>query len=447
MPDLRNTLAHILEHERYLAGTNEATTQQYIVLPILRALGWNDTNLASMEVLPEYTVESRRADYALHIERGQNSVVLIECKKWNEPITRHEEQVCFYAYSGNIPLAIITNGKLWRFYLSRWEASSLSDRIFCEVDIENRDRAISDLEKYLLKSNVASGESELNAEIALEEKETTGNNQPAQQIVQPVGNNFPDSGGELKAMRERVGLTQVQVALKLGLAAGSAAAVGDWEAGRLKVPLKHQTKLIALYSTTGDVPKSDPSDSGIDSNNDRIDNKLVEQGTIPVSEWTIGRVRDLLFESEEVRRYHEDNFSEDRRNLFYRRVAETQNLIEAESWCLKPPKLNKVVCSFFLRDKGVTRVRRVFGLLLQTCLPHARPIGRNGEKIRDLSIKSNPPRIFAAITEEEARQLERQYGCKFCWIDPGASVYYNIPENMSELLRVLEFAYNKHREN
>ncbi len=130
MPDLRNTLAHILEHERYLAGTNEATTQQYIVLPILRALGWDDTNLASMEVLPEYTVESRRADYALHIERGQNPVGLIECKKWNEPITRHEEQVCFYAYSGNIPLAIITNGKLWRFYLSRWEASSLSDRIF-----------------------------------------------------------------------------------------------------------------------------------------------------------------------------------------------------------------------------------------------------------------------------------------------------------------------------
>ncbi len=50
-------------------------------------------------------------------------------------------------------------------------------------------------------------------------------------------------------MRKRVGLTQVQVALELGLAAGSAAAVGDWEAGRLKVPLKHQAKLITLYST------------------------------------------------------------------------------------------------------------------------------------------------------------------------------------------------------
>ena len=170
MSDLRNTIAHILEHKQHLADANEATIQQYVVLPILRALGWHDANLASMEIIPEYKVESRRADYALHIKQEQNPVVLIECKRWNQPIGKNEEQICFYAYSGNVPLAIITNGKLWRFYLSRWEASSLSDRIFCETDIEDRENAVVDLEKYLLKSNVASGEAGLNAEIALEEK-------------------------------------------------------------------------------------------------------------------------------------------------------------------------------------------------------------------------------------------------------------------------------------
>ncbi len=30
MSNLRDTLTHILEHERQLAGTNEATTQQYV---------------------------------------------------------------------------------------------------------------------------------------------------------------------------------------------------------------------------------------------------------------------------------------------------------------------------------------------------------------------------------------------------------------------------------
>ena len=169
MADLRNTIAHILEHKQHLAEANEATIQQYVVLPILRALGWDDVNLASMEVLPEYKVESRRADYALHVKRGQRPVVLIECKRWGQPIGKNEEQICFYAYSGNIPLAIITNGKRWRFYLSGWKASSLSDRIFCETDIENEEDPISNLEKYLLKSNVASGEAELNAEIALDD--------------------------------------------------------------------------------------------------------------------------------------------------------------------------------------------------------------------------------------------------------------------------------------
>lgn len=71
--------------------------------------------------------------------------------------------------------------------------------------------------------------------------------------IASIANDFPYSGAELKAMRERAGFTQVQVALALGLAAGSSAGVGDWEAERLKGPLKHQSKLIALYSTIGDV--------------------------------------------------------------------------------------------------------------------------------------------------------------------------------------------------
>lgn len=363
MTDLRNTIAHILEHKQHLAGANEATTKQYVVLPILRALGWDDTNLASMEVKPEYKVESRRADYALHIQREQNPVVLIECKRWDQPIGKNEEQICFYAYSGNVPLAIITNGKLWRFYLSRWEASSLSDRIFCETDIENQENVGTDLEKYLLKSNVASGEAELNAEIALEEKGKT------------------DSSG-----------------------------------------------------SNSINPKTASAD-------DASDKKSVETEITVVGEWTIERVRNLL--SKEIGKSHKAKFSEERCKVFYRRVAEIQNLIEAERWRLNPPKLNKESCSFPLIDKGN---RRGFGILLHTHLPHGAPRGRNGEKIPDISIKSNPPRIFVRITEEEARQLERQHGCEF-WGISGNHVYYDIPEDISELLPVLEFAYNKHRRN
>ncbi len=349
MADLRNTIAHILEHEQHLADANEATLQQYVVLPILRALGWDDTNLASMEILPEYKVESRRADYALHIQREQNPVVLIECKRWNQAIERNEEQICFYAYSGNVPLAIITNGKLWRFYLSRWEASSLSDRIFCETDIGNREDAIANLDKYLLKSNVVSGEAELNAEIALEEEADAS---------EPSSIN----------------------------------------------------------------PDSDFTDSIIDDQPEGGQTRVASEIS---GEWTGERVRNLV--SEEMRDFHEANFSAGRCNVFYRRVAEIQNLIQAEGWELKT-KFTEKSCRFWLTNKGVTQVKSVFGIHLQY----------------------NPLTLNVRIMKRDAEELKRQCGCKFYSVSKNKNadyVYYYVPDDITELRPVLAFAYNKHRGN
>ena len=59
---------------------------------------------------------------------------------------------------------------------------------------------------------------------------------------------FEYSGPRLRAMRIAAGLTQVFVAEYLGMAKSSSAAIGDWEAERNKVPVKHQAKLIELYT-------------------------------------------------------------------------------------------------------------------------------------------------------------------------------------------------------
>ena len=349
MADLKNTIAHILEHKQHLVEANEATIQQYVVLPILRALGWDDTNLASMEILPEYKIESRRADYALHIKQEQDPVVLIECKRWNQPIGKNEEQICFYAYSGNVPLAIITNGRLWRFYLSSWEASSLSDRIFCETDIENREGAIANLEKYLLKSNVVSGEAGLNAEIALEEEA---------EASEPSSIN----------------------------------------------------------------PDSDFTDSIIDDQ--------LEEGQTTVyaeisGEWTVEQIRNLV--SEEMRDFYEANFPEERCNVFYRRVAEIQNLIEAEGWRLKT-RFVKKSCRFWLTSNGVTQVKSVFGIHLQY----------------------NPLTLHVRIIKRDAEELKRQYGCEFYSVSKNQYadyIYYYVPDDITKLRPVLEFAYKKHSGN
>ena len=376
MADLRNTIAHILEHKQNLADANEATIQQYVVLPILRALGWNDANLASMEIQPEYAVRGGSVDYALKV--GQKLPLFIECKKWEEPLDRHEDQIITYAVKAGMPIVGLTNGKMWRFYFSWREGTSVSDRIFCETDIEDRESAISDLEKYLLKSNVTSGKAKLDAETALEGKAETS--------------------------------------------------------------------------------KSRPTDSEIDdvNVNNMIDNQSVtKQTTVPSKfsdEWTIERVKDSL--PQELRIYYEKKYPKKRLRLFYRGVAGVWNLIENEEWGLNLPKFSKMLCGFWLTDKGVIgRIRRIFGILPEGRFPVYEIVGKDGEligKARD----SVPPRLFVRIAEEDAEQLEHQNldldECKFCGIQKDKSVdyvYYDIPENISNLLPVLEFAYRKHSGN
>ena len=374
MNDLRNTIAHILEHTQHLADANEATMQQYVVLPILRALGWDDANLTSMEVLPEYAVPGGQVDYALKV--GQKLTLFIECKKWNELLDKHEDQIVTYAVKAGMPIVGLTNGKIWRFYFSWIEGTSVSDRIFCEIDIEDQEAAISDFGKYLLKSNVASGKAERNAKIALEQKEeskTTENNSitPNPNLVDAV----PDN--------------------------------------------QSQKRPITI------LPKSDV-------------------------EWTREMVRNSL--SGELRDYYEKRYSEENFKLFYGAVADVQNLINKERWGLNSAKFSQMLCGFWLTDKGIIgNIKRVFGILPEGLFPVDKPVGKDGELIRKNPKASMLPRLFVLIDEAEAKQLEHEHdGCEFCAISEGQKVdyvYYDIPEDMSTLFPVLEFAYKKHTGN
>lgn len=190
MPDLKDTIAHILEHRHRLEDANQSTAQQYVILPILRALGWNDTDLASMEILPWYDTGignheeldevweevHRCVDYALIVD--EKPKILIECQTWAPQLENVDKQIGSYAIHTGVPIVVLTNGKLWRFYFSWRPNTRLSDRVFCETDIENGNEAVSALEQYLSKANVASGDAELDAEIALEEEAAPAGPEP-----------------------------------------------------------------------------------------------------------------------------------------------------------------------------------------------------------------------------------------------------------------------------
>lgn len=96
-----------------ISNLSEDATKNAIILRLLAALGWNIFD--PDEVSPEFVVGNKRVDYCLRVS-GENKV-FIECKKANEPLELHQEQLLNYAFHEGIELAILTNGVDWWFYL------------------------------------------------------------------------------------------------------------------------------------------------------------------------------------------------------------------------------------------------------------------------------------------------------------------------------------------
>ena len=98
--NLEEIIAHIVKFTRTIEDRNfdETATRQFVVLPILRALGWDDRNLETLEVFPESPTDlennkKTKVDYALR--HDGRTLVLIECKRWSENLEKreHHEQL------------------------------------------------------------------------------------------------------------------------------------------------------------------------------------------------------------------------------------------------------------------------------------------------------------------------------------------------------------------
>lgn len=134
--------------------TSEAAVSQGILLPTLHVLGWPvfDTSI----VIPEFSVEGRRVDYAL-CHPANHPSVFIEVKKvgMSEGADR---QLFEYAFHLGVPMAILTDGQEWSFYLPG-EQGRYDERRVYKLDLLERDisEAKKRLERYLGYNNVASG--------------------------------------------------------------------------------------------------------------------------------------------------------------------------------------------------------------------------------------------------------------------------------------------------
>lgn len=134
--------------------TSEASVSQGIVLPTLHALGWPvfDTSI----VTPEFSVEGRRVDYAL-CHPANRPAIFIEVKRVGLA-EGADRQLFEYAFHLGVPMAILTDGQEWSFYLPGEQGHYAERRVY-KIDLLEREVSESSerLKRYLGYSSTCDG--------------------------------------------------------------------------------------------------------------------------------------------------------------------------------------------------------------------------------------------------------------------------------------------------
>ena len=135
--------------------TNEASVSQGIVLRLLHALDWPRYN--TQVIIPEYSVEGRRVDFAL-CDPPLEPLVFVEVKQVGQ-IEGAERQLFEYAFHRGVPIAILTDGREWHFFHPGGQGNYQERRV-CKLDLidtENEDSS-GRLNRYLSYESIRTRE-------------------------------------------------------------------------------------------------------------------------------------------------------------------------------------------------------------------------------------------------------------------------------------------------
>ena len=134
-----------------LLKTEEAT-KTALVMPFLREILGYDPNDPT-EIVPEYTADygvkqGEKVDFA--IMRDERPVILIECKKFGEPLSGHASQLFRYFGVTDAQFGILTDGAIYRFFTDLDKPNRLDDGPFLEVNILEPDTIlVEELQKFV----------------------------------------------------------------------------------------------------------------------------------------------------------------------------------------------------------------------------------------------------------------------------------------------------------
>ena len=145
---------------------HEEAAKFQLIAPILRNLGWNPDDGA--EFLLEYAVGGTGEKVDIALQSAGRLFALVEAKRPYADLSQHVEQVLRYAFQEGVDICVLTTGLEWWLFLPR-EKVEWAKRRFAVLDLMNDsvDRLAEDLNAFLHKETLVSGQAETKAKLVL----------------------------------------------------------------------------------------------------------------------------------------------------------------------------------------------------------------------------------------------------------------------------------------
>ena len=137
VPDITNTVDEVVAriHKHEHGALNEENTAVVLIEPILAALGWDLTDLESVD--RQYRVfDGTKLDYALKIDG--KAALFVEVKGLSHSLDdpKFIAQTVNYANNEGVLWCILTNGVVYRVYKTN-EPVAMIEKLMFEVDLRN----------------------------------------------------------------------------------------------------------------------------------------------------------------------------------------------------------------------------------------------------------------------------------------------------------------------
>lgn len=136
---------------------DEANTKAAVLRDFLDLLGWQIPQNTQLEYSVEAFGQTYKVDYSLVLDG--TPVAFLEAKGVDTSLTQdHEEQLSSYLTNENVTYGILTNGKQYRFFQRRVDASNVDVQKVGDVALEDLPNRLAVL-KAFEKDAIESGES------------------------------------------------------------------------------------------------------------------------------------------------------------------------------------------------------------------------------------------------------------------------------------------------